>query len=544
MLLTAPYLIKTSSGDSAALPIATFGGPVNTTPSTTQAITLPSTPVGITGPGEIQQNDSYPTFGLIRGGFRTNSTIWHEYPGRIEATNNKAQYTGISADTRMIDGYELTYYGSNAKTFLTANEKTYCDGGVRPLAPADSYGPSQDHLKYTGTTLYWDSGYNVSTVPTYRGPTTKTVTDFLVGGSSCTRHYENQEGDFQVRCNSVDLVRVTFSKDKQYGPKALLTPNSTYYDQYMGTLWIGGFGMGTYAEGYYYASNSDLGGYKTTYPNPQSPDVIAEINAAFQEMGQAWYGQIMVTDETRSGIYRTDYWYASTPNYALTTGTLSWYTIDYMLHDATNGVFITVESSFSGVDAMATLTVLLRVKTRHHNNTQTLGVFSYNYGSADGMLPEVEIGVGTSKYAVPSPQIRAIFAPLYQEQGSFKGAHYVTHEEEINGATPFHGFNFLLYLRTYDSFSTCNTDNDTQYVYFVPCNLLEMLYAFVFSTEYGVSAYGDRYPVTYTARYTEMVSTLFSNPIRVSVRDGSAVNWTDSLGADFAVIPTVSLHRT
>jgi hypothetical protein len=157
------------------------------------------------------------------------------------------------------------------------------------------------------------------------------------------------------------------------------------------------------------------------------------------------------------------------------------------------------------------------------------------------MLPEIEIDTG--RYAIPSPQIRAIFAPLYQEQGSFKGAHYVTLAEESNGAVPFHGFDFLLYLRAYADLGTLNFDNESyNAVYFVPCNLLEMLYAIVFSQEYGVGT--TRYPVTYTARFNDIMGTLFSTATRVRIRDGVSSSWTNAFGADFAGTSTISLHRS
>jgi hypothetical protein len=225
----------------------------------------------------------------------------------------------------------------------------------------------------------------------------------------------------------------------------------------------------------------------------------------------------------------------------LDTSSMSWSSKDFLLYDETNGVYISVEGEFVGVDTAATLTVTLKVQTRHHTVTQTLGEYSYTYSQ---LVQEREIGT-TGKYAMPSPQIRAIFAPLFQEQGSFKGAHYVTAEEESNGATPAHLFNFVLYPEPYSSIGTLNATNDEgQAIHFVPCNLLEMLYAFVFSQEYGVAEDGTRYPVTFTSRYNDMMSTLFSSAYRVSVRDGVQGNWSDSLGADFASISTVSLHRT
>ena len=255
----------------------------------------------------------------------------------------------------------------------------------------------------------------------------------------------------------------------------------------------------------------------------------------------AMMGQSMYDSEDSDGHYGRAYYTASvSPSVSLDNNSLTWSTKDFILYDPTNEVYITIEGSFVGADNEATLTVLLKVQTRHHTTTQTLGVFSYTYGE---MLVEREIGT-SGKYAVPSPQIRAIFAPLYCEQGSFKGAHYVTQAEEDGGIAAFHGFNFVLNLRMYSDFDTCNDDNAGQQVYFVPCNLLEMLYAFVFSTEYGVAEDGTRYPVTYTTRFNEMRDTMFATPVRVAVKDGSATNWTDTLGGDFAAVSTVALYRT
>ena len=70
-----------------------------------------------------------------------------------------------------------------------------------------------------------------------------------------------------------------------------------------------------------------------------------------------------------------------------------------------------------------------------------------------------------------------------------------------------------------------------------------MLYAFVFSSEYGVAEDGTRYPVTHSANFTTMMSSLFSNPVRVAVKNGAIGGWTDALGSDFASVSTVSLHR-
>jgi hypothetical protein len=107
---------------------------------------------------------------------------------------------------------------------------------------------------------------------------------------------------------------------------------------------------------------------------------------------------------------------------------------------------------------------------------------------------------------------------------------------------PFHGFNFRLVLRSYDGFDTCNEDNSAgRDVYFVPPNLIEMLYCFVFSQEYGVNGY-FKYPVTYLDRFNTLSEQLFK-AFRIAVRDGVVGNWTDSIDPKIASISNATLHR-
>jgi hypothetical protein len=261
-------------------------------------------------------------------------------------------------------------------------------------------------------------------------------------------------------------------------------------------------------------------------------------------MASALAGQTYYDNES---AYFPHHFYSRTIANDITqdTRSLTWRTKDYLLHDVTNGVYISVEGSFSGSGhpATATLAVSLKVQTRYHTNVITLGEWAYTYTE---LLPEKIFDEDNGLWAVPSPQIRAIFAPLYQEQGSFKGAHYVTEAEEANGALPFHGFNFVLVLQPYDAVSSCNDDNLGTQVFMVPCNLLEMLYAFVFSQEYGVSQY-ERYPVSFLQRYTDIMSgasALFNVSRRVQIRDGVVSNWVSNLGTAYGNSPTTELYRT
>jgi hypothetical protein len=271
-------------------------------------------------------------------------------------------------------------------------------------------------------------------------------------------------------------------------------------------------------------------------------------------MVNALMGQTVYQSENAEGYYsrpapwaQGHYLSSITADEDRLIATLTWETKDHLLYDSENGVYISVEGHFSGSGTSASLTVNLKAQTRYHTNTISLFTSGYTYTE---LLPEKLIdpmgGDVPLNRRVPSPQIRAIFAPMYQEQGTFKGAHYVTAAEEANGALPFHGFNFVLVLQPYGEFSSCNDDNLGTQVFMVPCNLLEMLYAFVFSQEYGVSQY-ERYPVAFPQRFADMMSSanaLFNVPRRVSIRNGVVSNWTDALGSAYADAPTTELYRT
>lgn len=542
MLLTAPYLTKVSSSATVPMVPPSLVSAGTSSGSSDTAIILPPTPVAWLGTGGVISSVSYPPSSIVHRviTFPASGVLYESMPGTLTRNYNITTYTGIESSTQLASGTSLSYSATNTRAFDdgTEQKKHSVQNITLPGPPATN---SLDVLSNSSDTLVW----------TWTPGSTRGINTLNVHAENLTtydRDYENQDFSASVTTARGDVcVSVDFSIDKVSGYKSTPITNSSYYDgdvaagavsALYGTVILEGSG----------SSSTALYHYKEV-AGSQTPTVIAEINNELDRMASLMCSVVMydarspIDRSTTSSINGWFYHDAISPDMSLTS-LLTWATKDFILYDAENGVFISVEGNFSGIDALATLTVLLRVKTRHDDTTQTLGTYSYNYGSPDGMLPEREIG-STGKYAIQSPQIRAIFAPLYQEQGSFKGAHYVTMAEEGNGATAFHGFNFLLYLRPYANFDTCNEDNETgQSVYFVPCNLLEMLYAFVFSSDLGVAEDGTRYPVTHSANFTTLMSTLFSNPIRVSVRDGSAVNWTDSFGADFAAVSTVSLHRT
>lgn len=563
MLLTAAYLVKTSVSANVAMTPPTLASTGMSYGSMTTDVVLPATEVAMYGIGENNAANT-PYVRCASAGYYGvvwpwSGTVEKNLLGDVLGTYDRLTYTGAEAASEAQSGVTLTYTSSNTKWFDSRQDTTRIKDQAVPLGDTDD--AYSDLFLTANATNLWVGQDGTTPEPDpalseARGTATKIVSGPAgISGSYCLRDYEVQTIVASVTAGAHTLVALTATREQSTGAKAEFTGNFTYYNTYLATpyAWIGaslGIGVSSSCGILPYVDPVDIIPIADYYRNSgshcydQDAGAAAEINAKYAAVNAAVKAQILYDSENSGGVFSRApavayYTAAINPSVSLDSNTLTWTTKDFILYDPTNEVYITIEGDFVGADNEATLTVLLKVQTRHHTTTQTLGTFSYTYTE---MLVEREFDTGL--YAVPSPQIRAIFAPLYCEQGSFKGAHYVTQAEEEGGIAAFHGFNFVLNLRMYGDFDTCNDDNAGQQVYFVPCNLLEMLYAFVFSTEYGVAEDGTRYPVTYTARFDEMRDTLFATPVRVTVKDGSATNWTDTLGGDFAAVSTVALYRT
>lgn len=556
MLLTPPYLSKVSSGDTAArTPVALepAGNSRGTMDTTT---TLPATPVSMTATGSIANFRSYETGGcnaVIHWSW--SGTISKELEGYVHGYYSRLRYMGEDNYSATQGGYDVTYSASNVKDWDNRTDITYISRQVVQLVDTHTDSLTSASLGASATTLYWstNTSYNTpETVPPTRGRLTRGINTGSNWTGGVLRDYETQTGTFTVTANSIEILFCEYYREHSTGQKEVFTPNTSAYDIHMGLYtYSGPSGMGmlgrAYLEPIVHPASDIMEIYEwyKVNPNPpphQLPEVEAEITQELQDMASALAGQTYYDDETSSGLQRMNFYYRSIANdVTQDTRRLTWRTKDYLLHDATNGVFISVEGSFSGSGhpATAVLTVSLKVQTRYHTNKIALGEWSYTYGE---LLPETILDEDLDLWAVPSPQIRVMFAPLYQEQGSFPGGHYVTADEEANGAVPFHGFNFRLVLRSYDGFDTCNEDNSAgMHIHFVPCNLIEMLYCFVFSQEYGLNGY-FKYPVTYLDRFNTLSEQLFK-AFRIAVRNGVVGNWTDSIDPKIASISNATLHR-
>ncbi len=538
MLLTSTYLVKVAGNANVAMAVPALSGPTASTGNMTTSITLPPTPTGMYTTSRVLGSPAFPVWSITYVQHGWAGVVMNPMQGQLNANYSRDTYSDSKSSSEIQAGRVLDYFSINTKKFDVRNQNTQLVPQTMPYPSGDRSDSSDDILTIQSGALAWSSPGSVTPL---RGKServyyyTTTIYD-----SDVVANYETQDGYASISIESDILVYATWYKEAITGDQALMHPNMTYYDVFLASP----FGL--------VGTGSGMGIYSQTYVrhtiDPPLPSGITndDVNNELQSRVSARAAQTVYDDESTSGfsvrpVGSDDFYSREKVPIDSTDSTLSWSSKDYLVYDETNSVYISVEATFDGVDTVATLDVILKVQTRFHTTTQAIGNFTYSYSQ---LLPERQIG-STGKYAIPSPQIRAIFAPLYQEQGSFKGAHYVTAAEEDNGATPAHLFNFLLYLRPYGDIGTINDDNlSSPAVHFVPCNLLEMLYAFVFSQEYGVAESGERYPVTFTTRYNDMMSTLFSNPVRVAVRDGAQVAWSDVFGPDFASIPTVSLHRT
>jgi len=539
MLLAATYLVRVAGSANVAMSPPTLAFSGNSTGVLLTPKVFPPTPTGMYTTSRVLGGANYPTSTISYVQHGWAGVVTNALVGNLRANYTRATYSASASGSETQAGRVLEYAASNIKEFDSRVQDTRIDPQTLPYPIGTYTQGSDDQLSGGSGAVYWATTYTPAGISPLRGKESRVLPhEQVIYDSSVTASYGTQTGNFSVSVGVEILVSGSFFREQASGDQAVMLPNTTYYDVFLESPYglVGtGSGMGVYSQTYVRIADGGIVGVA---------DEI--INNELQAMIDARLSQTCYDDESTSGyVVRPEgsyafYWRQIEP-FVSDTSTVSWSSKDFLLYDETNGVYISVEGEFVGVDTAATLTVILKVQTRHHTVTQTLGEYSYTYSQ---LVQEREIGT-TGKYAMPSPQIRAIFAPLFQEQGSFKGAHYVTAEEESNGATPAHLFNFVLYPEPYGAIGTLNATNDEgRAIHFVPCNLLEMLYAFVFSQEYGVAEDGTRYPVTFTARYNDMMSTLFSSAYRVSVRDGVQGNWSDSLGADFASISTVSLHRT
>ena len=579
MMLEPPYLSVVSSDVSAEFPAGEWvleGANIAGTELT--SLELPPAELMLVGSPlyYYEENYSIPANG-VGGSAGHHVVVWpwtHTHSdslyGDIHSTYLRTRYAADAEATTTQGGATLTYNSSNYKNWDISDEYVVQRGTTVIISDETSTLNALGMSADSGT-LWWggitNPGYDPTTdISGYRGPCQKIIEQMTIPGTSVTaRNNQRQAGQASVvmtKNGGEDyLITITFSKDFTFGEGYDIFAVTGRYNTYL-------LGTEDYAPGWFSlynypgyglggASRATLGPFVNTtidqapiyswYKNPtghdQDPSAILDINNKYKKAVSAFMGQILYDSEDSNGHVAVMYYYGTVvPSKTVRVTKLEFHTKDYIFFDDTNRVYISVEShcdSPSRFELRLSVFIVIDAPNVH------LDVFVANYifTFAD-ILKEQEVYAPDELYAVPSPQLRAMFAPLYREQGSFKGIHYTTMSDQAAGASPYVGINFVLNLQMYADLPDCNVDNlNGQQVYFVPFNLIEALYLYIFSQESGISA-SSRYPVTRTDNYNLVRDTLFSDPIRVSVHNGEFYNWTDTFGPDFAAVGTVSLHRT
>lgn len=578
MLLTPPFLQATNSALATELirPGLSADPPSSGQMNVPQQ--LPSTEVSLVATGRVSTTNQYTSNpggdnGYYSAVYDWSGTFSAPLSGAVESSFSRESYYGEESKTPQVGDVALVYSATNSKRYDLRQDITVVTAQTVPLFEMDGSGVSNSNgsdMTGDADNLYWGQHYvtpptdglNASGPGPNRGISAKTVSRDEISGTSVTRTYEEQYGEFSVKAGSIPLVSVTFSREKSFGPKPQISPRAS--TMYAGILaqppsnWYNtaiGLGVFNGPVGFqpYVSPSSDLTWirrYHGTYIPAfdwyeQPPEAVAEINNKFAGMRAQFAAQTVYDNENSDGLTSRpgDPYYTATvnPDVTLDNRTLVWETRDYILFDAENGVRISVEGHFSatgvfGASAMGTLSVIVRIESPWGTATKTL--YERTAAYAD-MLPEEEIG-STGRFAIPSPRIMALFAPAHREQGTFSGAAYITQEEVSNGASPAILVNFVLSLETY---SFVGSDEPTDnVVHFVPCNLIEMLYAFIFSRQYGIDPF-DRYPVSDSSSFSTIMAGLFGAQASVQFRDGMMGEWLSVLGQPYIANLKTEIYR-
>lgn len=531
MLLTPPFLEKVDGSVVVDQPSCVPQSIVAESGTTSSAYTLPPTAVCAVGIGELgaaQYGDSYfDQFVYVV--FPIRDVFKAPVQGNLITSALDTRKANEVAVSTSIDGYEVV-------------SLTWCS--LTQSALTESYSVFEQNVPIgtdIGTLNVDDYGtyYEVAGVAEWPGAGLVPRFDtgapgafLMLGGAvpgSASYAVKKSEGGASVRVGDRYLMAVNFARRSEQGDRCV--PDEVT-GRYAGPLsnpygWIdstGGFGVIQKTRVVLH-SGSPLDCIGLREPLILARAAKAVGGAAFNAWG----------NEPVSNFYTSH----AERRPTLDDHTLNWETRDFILFDEENQVFISVDGTFSGTQhygtpGEATLHVTLSVSTPSGSSDQV--IFQSVLGYVD-MLQEQVLQSGITY--VPAPRVRTMFTPLHKGQGDFKGAAYTTASEVSNGAVPAYLFNFVLSLGTYGDIGA---DDEGTGVRFIPCNLIEMLYAYVFSTKFGVDEY-QRYPIDFTIRHKAFMETLFSNQWRVSWRDGAFVDWLDTLGGAYVTEQTTELYR-
>lgn len=538
----APYLTSIDAATCVDLGAPSLGAPATTNPNSSVNVTLPDVIIAYTGVYEIAFTQVNPPGSEASGYIEwielqapVTDYVSQGLPGRVDTGTTRVERVGdLSGIFTLPSGEVVSYAGSVSKT-TTGNNETYYSLPATISHPFDG-GPFEEHLQWTALggsdyDPYWASA------PVTGAMAWGDTWNIAGGFQSVTQaHYDDAtyESSASIQLGTRTLLVMSASRYDLSGFK--ITPHPV--DKRLATLphwgWVGFEGATTnivlYAD------------QPAPLPPAMIPIVYAKADAALQERANEYVGLKFYYPGTFD-IGRTNPPYYTATADALTptsSGAASWTTRDFLHYDKTEDIYVYIQGDYSGTrgtdgsTSSQTLLVTLKIEVRGATYSQTLASLS-----PGGNVCELYTPPGGVPH-VPCPPLRAIFNPIYRDQGNFPGAAYTTKGEEARGAVPAVLFNFTLTLGIYADLGVARNYNAR--VVFTPYLLIEMLYAYLFSYSYGLDP-GGKYVVTRPAVYDYIVNAVFAKTWHVTFRNDAFVDWMDSFGGEYATNTSAELYR-
>jgi len=522
MLMTPPHLNQVDSYPAVGQATTIPQSQPPYTNTIVQGIELPEVKIGVYGIGEVGPTNPAGASGYIYFPWR-GPVIGKIDTGYRTISQNGSWWTGASSEASQLAGKDVTVSASADLKVL--NNLEYLRHDDYDHFVFSSFGSSIStevgvYHADTGITTWASDGLIGSVDFNPKGVGTIHIRQRNVG-AACEFASIDQTGLFNIEVSGVPVVTGGFLWMHKNGPTVSPVVGFDHYQPFLDDPYgqigqSGGFGDNVDSQ-----ISVDYGGVVGNIANAYAA-ALERIN---MRVGNVLYD---MADNNPIGF---DYFSAVTTTRVVTTKTLNWATRDYLLYDDAEQVYVYVLGTFEAVAPNATLTVELVIKTSHAESRKTLYQTTFWY---DEMLPTQELQSGVQY--IPLPRLSVFFTPKYRHQGDFRGAAYTTTTEEapdgeVPGATPVCLMNFILTLQMFDYIGTQDQRDNLQKgvdEHFVPCNLLEMLYAYVFSSDYGQNDY-SRYPVTYRNNFNKLYAELFNVQHAIAFKDGVFVDWATSI---------------
>ena len=516
MLLTPPYLNQVDSHPAVgqATLIPQYQGPLSGSEHISKE--FPPTPVGVIGVGEFGGAGPGTRFVVFPWRFLAMSVPTDSYVARTTAGSH---WSCTSTTTDVVSGAVIDVVATGEVRHTNGVDQLAYEDFTRSNFPDTGQGSVvTDGGEYNPTTgnvaWVWDAIAGVHFVPRgypsfpIRGQTVPGTGEFFA---------DEKSGIFSVAANGEPLIEGAFYRIDRSGttlsPLVYAGNPNTYYldDPYahIGEL----LGLGVFSR---MLVEATYGG---------QAEFEAGATAAANARASGWVGGLCY-DYSDNNSAPLQLYEAAMEDYTKNASTLNWTTRDYLLYDKAEQVYVYVLGTFSATAPNATLTIELVVKTRQTEARKLLYGTNFWYSE---LLPTKELETGVQY--IPLPRLSTFFTPKYRHQGDFRGAAYTTMSEESGGATPVCLMNFVLTLQMFDYIGTQEQQDNLQKgvdEQFVPCNLLEMLYAYVFSSEYGQNDF-SRYPVTNRSNFNTLYNNLFNVQHAIAFKDGVFVDWAASI---------------